>query len=668
MKHTIALVLALLLTLCATAQDHGRTRSQALANVERLAAQATGVQASRTHAQRVEIVALLDADLAAGLLTAEQHRLGIEATADVNTPWAPSPASTWGVLREPRIGVDSTWVTHEPGTANLPVHCAAVRGLIACSTKMGIMTYDPDRGTTSYVWAGLVRGEPGEVPYWKHSDLDSFMMWISCSERGVCITSARDFGFVIWSVIGTPKVLYQDGGGRGWMGGQVYATEDWAFGIDANGGISAYDLRVAQGCSKSLENNRDGGVTKSCPGAWVDFVPRSLPQTIHGAGELVALRHSGGLDVYRLDGLTGRLSLRINSAALPATSGGVAMWKAGSVSYLAIVGSEWDGAKFLSFVWVYDVSCASSSTCALGAPLNKWDVTDWSSTYQKMSLLTLSVDNGRPWLYVGSSNKGGAVVEREFLLDLGDYNPGAPMPAIDAGPGYFEWYMDLRDFRPRSGVVLGDKLYRACESFFDIHRIVDSTDPGPDPPDPPTDPDPPDPDPDPPGPEPPPATGCTTDPQALLVGQPLRLDAASFTVTSKWIVREITEKEYSTPFGVLFAPLGGLPRDVVWPSFSRHSPDQIRLSAFSTGSMDGQRVSIGDLQEGEEIGIGVEVRAGGWIETTVSDASGQKIKGVGVDWVVRGVRSVPMLAHGTPMAQLYGWPGLELVEICISRP
>lgn len=450
------------------------------------------------------------------------------------TPFRAVPSDRWGALQpivnaRAEVLIDTTWRDGEPYHYPFPhavdVVSDASRAWAFFATGRGIQIHDVTDPTNprkvSYADGST------EAPYWQHSDKNAFLKYLSVLPRlaarpRLVATGADEFGFIVWDASDPrrPVVIYQDSGVAGRYVGTVYSKamggRDYALAVDTTTGLVLYDLTAASApgsCpepedGKAHENTRQGDIR--CAGVYRGTIARNQARGVHGVGDLVAMRHGGqGVDVFKIDSPVGFsiLSPRI-AGRLPAGGGDVAMWSYDYSDdgndnprpYLASVGAlKAGGTKFLSHLWIYDVACALDGSCSLDLPVAVYDVTDWSSTNSGQSLLTLSVDRGKPWLYVGNVNIGGACVDqREFLLDLSRLDPEKPVPVTPLPPygldltlvgpadddAYWGWYYSecggFNNTKPMRAVVENGIVVRAFFVGADQHRIVGEPPPPPD--------------------------------------------------------------------------------------------------------------------------------------------------------------------------------------------
>ena len=129
--------------------------------------------------------------------------------------------------------------------------------------------------------------------------------------------------------------------------------------------------------------------------------------------------------------------------------------------------------------------------CPSGLPaLAVYDVTDHSKSGARQVFLSVSEDAGKTYLYVGNTNVGGVCVpQREFLLDMSRFHPGATLAELDLTPkvhpdGFWSWYYQechvpgtdgppgFNDAQPRFAKVANGRAYRTMWRWADSFEII----------------------------------------------------------------------------------------------------------------------------------------------------------------------------------------------------
>ncbi|HEX3311242.1 MAG TPA: PKD domain-containing protein, partial [Streptosporangiaceae bacterium] len=149
---------------------------------------------------------------------------------------------------------------------------------------------------------------------------------------------------------------------------------------------------------------------------------------------------------------------------IPGGTMSAVIWQQGGSWFLARLALN-------SQISIYDVSCiAGSGACSSPPALS----TLTPATLQVH--LKLSLDGGRPYLYVGNDDLGTCAPQREYLYDL--TNPVAPAeltPQVHP-EGYWGWYYmncstGFNLIGPRRAKVYNGILYRAAYNLMDAHRL-----------------------------------------------------------------------------------------------------------------------------------------------------------------------------------------------------
>ncbi len=273
-----------------------------------------------------------------------------------------------------------------------------------------------------------------------------------------------------------PEVIYQDHGNGRW-GTHVYATtiggRHYAFvGADQQGGVFAYDLTTADGLASRCTEAQPSG-SSPCPGVYLGKIgSRNLVRSVDGAGNFIAVS-SGvspkGFDIWNVSNPASP-TLVMNGLSADSVYA-LAMWQQGSSYYLA--------ARTFSQARIYNVSCITSGSCALGAALWTGSMPNTTS-----SLVTFSRSGSIPFLYFGDAADCQIGNQNEWLYDVS--SPAAPRDITPPGTvtiggrtvSYWGWYyrrngvFGYNRVAPRMGKFQGDYFYRAAHSIFDIHRRV----------------------------------------------------------------------------------------------------------------------------------------------------------------------------------------------------
>lgn len=273
-----------------------------------------------------------------------------------------------------------------------------------------------------------------------------------------------------------PRLAYQD---ADFDVSNVYAARiggtSYAIAAGQSKGARIYDMTKARQLNACLE------ASQACTGVFKGTLGQSTPVVaVGGVDQFVALGlSSNGLEIWDASSPTSpkkRLTESFGDVVGAAVES-VAMWRTGDRYLLGMVMSSFvPGVGLVKDVKVFDVSCVAGSTaCSLGQELYSQRVGPGQSR------LDVSRSNGIPFLYVGSTNRKAGGVQREWVLNVADpfqirdITPQQTISADGAKIGYWGWYYEgnpsgFNLFAPRGGQFLGEYLYRAGSSIFDIHR------------------------------------------------------------------------------------------------------------------------------------------------------------------------------------------------------
>lgn len=316
---------------------------------------------------------------------------------------------------------------------------------------------------------------------WNPSDKNFYFTSIAAAD-GVLVGGTEEFGFIAWNISGPYFYHYQDADP---FVRDVYAVtvtgKGYAFALDNTAVVRAYNLTAIKSLSKCYQQKDE------CLGASLGPLALRGPAiggSLAGTGMFLAHLDFQSLKIYDLstmDQFPGRpLRVALKATLLGATVlGELALWQSSTRYFLAIAVGTLTGGE----TWVYDVSCiAGTATCSLLMPW-RYDTPDPSTGRIPPPLnLDLSVSNGTPYLYVGTSVIAqNCVPQREYLFDASD--PAAMVELTPQVPGkpYWGWYDEecagYNRTAPRHAVVapIGDRdaLCVARYSMSGCHWIVD---------------------------------------------------------------------------------------------------------------------------------------------------------------------------------------------------
>jgi PKD repeat protein len=393
------------------------------------------------------------------------------------TPAVPVPPDRWGTLQPVGILNDTTsfeghTIPHDGNTRRF-YDVDIENGYLFTTTGQGFAIFDLHASPAptlpvSYIY-GWIHG--GAFPVWHFSDKTWYIRELDAPNGydGLVALGMDEQGFAVINTTAkaAPVMAYQ---------GELDVTRVYAFTSGAqhfayalgaqNGAIYRFSLSAAEGMNKCVEAPP---ATIACPGVYLGAIASfgsSGNVEIQGTGGFVVLssagRTTGRTRLYSIaDPAAPALRMEIPDATFSAV-----LWQQGSSTFLARL-------AVTGQISIYDVSCIAAGSCTAPAPL--W--TGTPAAPQPLQYLKISVDSGRPYLYVGGEDQGSCVPQREYLYDLG--NPAQPVeltPQAAAGP-YWGWYYmncptGFNLVGPRRGRVYNGVLYRAAISLLDSHRIT----------------------------------------------------------------------------------------------------------------------------------------------------------------------------------------------------
>jgi PKD repeat protein len=405
---------------------------------------------------------VLFAGLAAGALVPLQA---------AKTPAVPVPSDRWGTLQPAAILGDTTWFVGvaDPVRGNVREYYDVdiENGYLFAATGQGMVIYDLRTNPVplfpvSYIYGWI---DSGAFPVWHYSDKDWYIKEIDAPPGvdGVLALGMEEQGFAVVNTVnkGGPVVAYQGGLETSRVYAFTSGATHFAYAVAYSGGkVHRFSLSAAAGMTKCVE----APPAVSCPGVYLGEV------SAFGMG-IRDLQGMGGFVVASRSGATG--STRIYSIADPAAPslrleipGGTlsaVLWQQGSSWYVARIAQKGQ-------LQIHDVSCIAGGACTAAPVLT----TLTPATLQVY--LKLSLDGGRPYIYVGNDDLGACAPQREYLYDLS--NPAAPVeltPKVHPD-GYWGWYYmscptGFNLIGPRRARVYNGILYRTAYNLMDAHRI-----------------------------------------------------------------------------------------------------------------------------------------------------------------------------------------------------
>lgn len=389
------------------------------------------------------------------------------------TPAVPVPSERWGTLQPAGILGDSTRFEGktEPVRGNVrEYHDVDVEnGFLFAATGQGLAIFNLLANPTptnpvSYIF-GYFDGS-GAFPVWQHSDKDWYVKEVDAPAGvdSVLALGMEEQGFSVINTAnkGAPVVAYQGALDVGRVYAFTSGGTHFAYALERSGGrIHRFSLSAAAGMVKCVE----APPAVSCPGVYLNEVAGfgTGNRDIQGMGSFVVTSRggaSGSTRIYSIaDPANPLLRLEIPGGMLTAV-----LWQQGGSWLLARLALNGQ-------ITIHDVSCiAGGGACALPPAL----ATLVPATPQ--IYLKLSLDGGRPYLYVGNDDLGTCAPQREYLYDL--TNPAAPVeltPKVHP-EGYWGWYYmncatGFNLIGPRRARVFNGIVYRAAYNLLDAHRI-----------------------------------------------------------------------------------------------------------------------------------------------------------------------------------------------------
>ncbi len=407
--------------------------------------------------------------LSAGLLLSTLLTPGAHGA---RTPAVPVPSDRWGTLQPAGILGDSTrYEGHaDPVRGNVrEYHDADIEnGYLFVATGQGMAIFNllanPLPVTpVSYIY-GYFDGS-GAFPVWDHSDKDWFIKEIDAPAGfdGLVALGMEEQGFSVVNtqVKGAPVVAYQGLFDVSRVHAFTSGGKHYAYALERSGGrIHRFSLSAAAGMTRCVE----APPAVSCPGVYLGEVAGfgTGNRDFQGAGGFAVTTRLGAAGATRIYSFAdpGAPALRLE---IPGGAFAGVVWQQGSGRYLARLTASGQ-------VVIHDVSCLNGPACT-GAPVL---ATLTPATRQEQ--LSLSVDGGRPYLYVGNDDLRTCAPQREYLYDL--THPAAPVELTPQShpDGYWGWYYmscstGFNLVGPRRGKVYNGILYRAAYSILDAHRI-----------------------------------------------------------------------------------------------------------------------------------------------------------------------------------------------------
>lgn len=341
--------------------------------------------------------------------------------------------------------------------------------------------------SASPIFQSYTRGF-GNLPVWVNTDVGNILQMRNLDapvNNSDLIGFAGNIqGFSIWNtqIKSAVSVHYQDEGVEAvdvYVPPTQLAGRYWAF-VSHNGGgggLLLYDMTAASSLNRCLDESPGiincGNVYRGEIGSLFSSL------SVSGADNYVATMYPGSLRKVRIWDVTNPLNPveKLVESTFSGFTYALQMWsvptEGGTQYYLA--------AQEDDDVAVYNVSCITGvGTCTLGSP-TRFATPDLSSLGVQRTI-TVSDNQGTPYLYIGNDRDFGCAYQREYILDMS--NPNAPVditPDVSVA-GFWEWYYNdcptgFNFIKPWAGRVYKNVLYRAAHSGLDTFRLVSGATP-----------------------------------------------------------------------------------------------------------------------------------------------------------------------------------------------
>ncbi|HEV3072978.1 MAG TPA: PKD domain-containing protein, partial [Thermoanaerobaculia bacterium] len=408
------------------------------------------------------------------------------------TPAMPPPQSYWGELQPadpPCVGLPST---RDDTGFNVSVDNLAnfnfwmdvdiQNGFIFAAMAYGLQIWDTSADAANPTLAGSIG--PAAFPFLPTNSDGAFTpVSMISAPPGVdtMVGLGASNGGVGAVVINTssktqPKVAYQALANT--VGG-IYATTlsgtHYLF-VASQGPAGVYLLNMDR-ASQLASCDEPIQTPGRCSGANLGAILPTYGYGIAGVDHFIAVSGSDGLKIYDV---TNPMSPQLKASGLSSAGQliGAAMWKGPDAHYYAATRQE-NAGQASDTLYIYDVSCAASSTCTgLGTLMSQ---TVYQESAAQQMYLTYSNSNGTPFLYLGRDSTCGVSQQEEWLLDVA--NPSVPRD-ISPQTGYWSFYYSgnatgtgFNNFEPRTGKFNGSYFYRAGYTVLDVHKWVSVTAP-----------------------------------------------------------------------------------------------------------------------------------------------------------------------------------------------
>lgn len=387
------------------------------------------------------------------------------------TPAVPVPSDRWGTLQPAGILGDSTrFEGHtDPVRGNVrEYHDLDIEnGFLFTATGQGMAIFNlganPLPGfPVSYIFGYF---DSGSFPVWQHSDKDWYIKEVDAPAGvdSVVALGMEEQGFAVVNTANKsgPIVSYQGALDVSRVYAFTSAGSHFAYALERSGGkIHRFSLSAAAGMTKCAE----APPAVSCPGVYLREVSGfgTFNRDVQGMGGFVVTSRGGSSGSTRIYSIADPAApaLRLE---IPGGTQSAVIWPQGGSWFLARLSQAGQ-------LTTHNVSCIASS-CSGAPPALATFTPATPQIYLKLSL-----DGGRPYVYLGNDDLGTCAPQREYIFDMS--NPASPAeltPKVHPD-GYWGWYYmncatGFNLIGPRRARVHNGILYRSAYNLMDAHRI-----------------------------------------------------------------------------------------------------------------------------------------------------------------------------------------------------
>jgi PKD repeat protein len=377
----------------------------------------------------------------------------------------------------------SNWNQHSPwhlnGVYQFPTDLDVEGNYVFLAVNTGLQIWQHTGSAAFPRLSSVYLGSTGGVRWCGTPELKHPIQWVDVldGDSNVAVIGAGkcDLGMLVFNTTNkeSPQFKYQadnmnlKGLWTTSVGGQQYAVA--ALESDETNGLRVYDLDAARALSGHCRDTSVGsgncGVYRYALGSM-----RSLTG-VHGSGRYVA---ASGERLEIFDVTTNGSPLVSFDPGINGFNFGVSLVVKGASTYLAALYAPTTGSNQNVALGIWNVTSCLAGGCVGTPPLLD---TALVSAANSPRFLSTSLRQGRPYLYVGTEFTC-TRNEADWLFEITGDGAAATLTRVPTRVGYWEWYYPSSnpngafDARPRRAKFLGDYLYRAAWTFFDVHRFV----------------------------------------------------------------------------------------------------------------------------------------------------------------------------------------------------